>query len=111
MEINGAYPTVALMSVDRGVFSVMRVSWSDKNVKAFINGVLSRTYALYLFTSFSFKYSIKNILLCVYMRVFCSEKSMKLTASPSIESVSEWDGKDSKPPQEEAPLDADWNTD
>ena len=36
---------------------------------------------------------------------------MKLAASPSIESVSEWDGKDAKPPQEEPPLDADWNTD
>ena len=43
VEVNGAYPTVALMSIDRGVYSVMRVSWSDKNVKSFINGVLSRT--------------------------------------------------------------------
>jgi protein disulfide-isomerase A6 len=44
LEINNAYPTVALLSLDRSVYAVQRVSWSLKNVKDFITGVLSGRY-------------------------------------------------------------------
>lgn len=41
LDINFVYPTIALLSVERKVYAVQKVSWSAKNVKTFINGVLS----------------------------------------------------------------------
>ncbi len=41
LNINFVYPTLALLSAERKVYAVQRMSWSAKNAKAFINGVLS----------------------------------------------------------------------
>ena len=43
LEINSVYPSVALLSGEKKIYSVLKVSWSEKNVQSFINGVLSRT--------------------------------------------------------------------
>ncbi len=43
LETNDAYPSLSLLSTDRRVYNTMRVSWSEKNARVFINGVLSRT--------------------------------------------------------------------
>ena len=44
LQINNAYPTMAVFSLDRKVFAVQKVSWSGKNVGAFLNGVISGRY-------------------------------------------------------------------
>jgi protein disulfide-isomerase A6 len=41
LDINFAYPTLALVSTERKVYAVQRVSWSVKNAVAFIEGVMS----------------------------------------------------------------------
>ena len=41
LQINNAYPTLAVLSVEKKVFAVQKVSWSAKNAKAFLNGVIS----------------------------------------------------------------------
>ena len=41
LEINYAYPTVAVLSTGKKVFKVHKGSWSLKNVKSFLQGVLS----------------------------------------------------------------------
>lgn len=43
LEINAVYPSVAVFSGDKKLYNVQRVSWSEKNVKGFISGVLSGT--------------------------------------------------------------------
>ncbi len=43
LSINGNYPTLAVLSPDKKVFAVPKVSWSVKNIKAFLTGVLSGT--------------------------------------------------------------------
>jgi protein disulfide-isomerase A6 len=41
LEINGNFPTMAVLSVDKKAFVVPKVSWSKKNLQAFMQGVLS----------------------------------------------------------------------
>lgn len=41
LNINSAYPTLSVLSLDKKVFAVQKVSWSAKNVKAFLNGIIS----------------------------------------------------------------------
>jgi len=71
LEINFAYPTLALLSAERKVYAVQRMSWSAKNAKAFVNGVLSG-----------------------------SERKSKFETVPTIVMTSAWDGKDAKPQEE-----------
>ena len=40
------FPTVAVLSAEKKVFAVQRISWSKKNVQSFLNGVLSGRYGL-----------------------------------------------------------------
>lgn len=41
LSINGNFPTLAMVSVDKKAFAVPKVSWSKKNLQAFLQGVLS----------------------------------------------------------------------
>ena len=41
LNINNAYPTLSVLSIEKKVFAVQKVSWSAKNVKAFLNGIIS----------------------------------------------------------------------
>ena len=41
LDINFAFPTVAVVSMAKKVYAVQKVSWSTKNVKSFISGVVS----------------------------------------------------------------------
>ena len=80
LAINYAYPTVAVLSASKKVYAVQRVSWSLKNIKSFLNGIISgseRTTAL-------------------------ANKSV-----PAVVKVKAWDGKDAAPPEEE-PLGEDY---
>lgn len=76
LDINFAYPTLALLSTERKVFAVQKLSWSVKNAKTFINGVLSG-----------------------------SDRKSKLAEVPTVVSVQAWDGKDATLAQDEIPLD------
>lgn len=74
--INGNFPTVAVFSAEKKSFAVNRLSWSAKNVKDFMQGVLSGT-----------------------------EKTSAVAAMPAVNTVSAWDGKDGKLEVDEIPLD------
>lgn len=76
LEINNVYPTLTLVSADRKVFAVQRLSWSVKNAVSFVNGVLSG-----------------------------SNQKTKLNELPKVVKVSAWDGKDASPPVDDIPLD------
>ena len=76
LEINSAYPSVSIISVEKKVFATMRTSWSSKNINSFLNGILSGT-----------------------------EKKSSFGAAPTIVKVSAWDGKDGQAPKEEMSLD------
>lgn len=78
LDINSAYPSIVVVSLDKKRYAVQKVSWNLKNIKAFVNGVLSG-----------------------------SERKSALSVIPTIASVSVWDGKDAAPPAEE-PLDPDF---
>jgi hypothetical protein len=41
LSINGNYPNIAVVSMEKNVFAVPKMSWSKKNIQAFLNGVLS----------------------------------------------------------------------
>jgi hypothetical protein len=41
LNINGNFPTLAMLSVGKKAFAVPRASWSKKNMKEFMQGVLS----------------------------------------------------------------------
>ena len=41
LNINGNFPTVVVISVEKKAFAVPKVSWSKKNIESFMNGVLS----------------------------------------------------------------------
>ena len=76
LDINYAYPTVAVLSASKKVFAVQRVSWSLKNIKAFLNGITTggeRTTAL-------------------------------AQGVPGVVKVAGWDGKDAAAPADETPL-------
>ena len=77
LDINYAYPTVAVLSASKKVFAVQRVSWSLKNIKSFLNGITTggeRTTSL-------------------------GDKGV-----PGVVKVKGWDGKDAAPPADETPL-------
>ena len=71
------YPTVAVVSTEKKLFAVMRISWNLKNIKAFLNGVLSG-----------------------------SEQRGKLSGDlAKVVKVKDWDGKDGEPIKDEISLD------
>lgn len=37
------YPGLAVLTVEKKVYATLRLSLNEKNIKAFLNGVLSRT--------------------------------------------------------------------
>ena len=41
LNINNNYPTLAVLSLEKKVYAVQKVSWSSKNAKSFLNGVVS----------------------------------------------------------------------
>jgi protein disulfide-isomerase A6 len=41
LEINNNFPNVAVVSLEKGVYAVPKMSWSKKNVEAFLKGVLA----------------------------------------------------------------------
>ena len=76
LDINYAYPTVAVLSASKKVFAVQRVSWSLKNIKSFLNGITTG-----------------------------GERTTALRGDvPAVVKVKGWDGKDAKPPADETPL-------
>ena len=44
LGINNAYPTLAVISMEKKVFVVQKVSWNQKNIKNFLSGVISGRY-------------------------------------------------------------------
>ena len=76
LDVSQSYPTISVMSVEKKIYSTLKLSWSVKNIKSFLNGVLSG-----------------------------SEKTQKLAAMPKAGSYKAWDGKDAKVEIEEPPLD------
>lgn len=46
LGINNAYPTLAVISMEKKVFVVQKVSWNQKNIKNFLSGVISGRYVL-----------------------------------------------------------------
>jgi protein disulfide-isomerase A6 len=41
LNINGNFPTVAVVSLEKNVYAVLKVSWSQKNIQAFLSGALN----------------------------------------------------------------------
>jgi protein disulfide-isomerase A6 len=41
LDINFAYPTIAVLSASKKVYAVQKLSWSLKNIKAFLKGIIS----------------------------------------------------------------------
>lgn len=41
LTVNGNFPTLAVLSTEKKVFAVPKLSWNRKNMGAFLNGVLS----------------------------------------------------------------------
>jgi len=76
LTINNNYPTLAVLSAEKKVYAVPKVSWNAKNIKAFLNGVLAG-----------------------------SEKIDTLSSIPKLSSVTAWDGKDGVLEVEEMSLD------
>lgn len=68
LNLGSGYPAVVALSLSKNVFSVMRSSFTKKNVEQYINGLLSGR-----------------------------EASYKLQELPKIKTVEPWDGKDKKP--------------
>lgn len=45
VEATFGYPAMVVLAKDKGIYSVMRASWGEKNIGTFISGVLSGRYA------------------------------------------------------------------
>ena len=41
LDVNNVYPTISVLSNDKGVYSTLKLSWNSKNIKSFLNGVLA----------------------------------------------------------------------
>ena len=67
LNLQSGYPAVVALSLSKSVFSVMRSSYTKKNLELYINGLLSG-----------------------------KEASYKLNGSPKIKKVEKWDGEDKK---------------
>ncbi len=52
LSINNNYPNIAVVSLEKGVFAVPKMSWSKKNIQAFLNGVLSGRYVVKILGNF-----------------------------------------------------------
>mmetsp|Transcript_27363 Transcript_27363/g.45896 ORF Transcript_27363/g.45896 Transcript_27363/m.45896 type:complete len:439 (+) Transcript_27363:55-1371(+) len=77
LSINGNFPTLAMLSVEKKAYAVPKVSWSKKNLKEFMQGVLSGI-----------------------------EKTSPVSGDlPAIVTVTAWDGKDAVLANDEIPLD------
>lgn len=49
MEITFGYPALVVLAKEKGIYGVLRASWTQKNIETFITGVLSGRYVLYHF--------------------------------------------------------------
>jgi len=78
VDVNANYPTVAVLSAEKKASATMRISWSTKNVRTFVDGVLSGTEKI---------------------------APMRGGAVPSLNKVKKWDGKDGELVTDEIPLD------
>lgn len=76
MEVNDAYPTLSCLSLEKKVFTTMRLSWSVKNMKSFIEGVMSGR-----------------------------ERIRSLASAPNVRKVDAWNGEDAVEEVEEMSLD------
>lgn len=77
LGINAIYPSLAVLSAEKKIFAVQKLSWSKKNLSAFLNGVVSG-----------------------------SERTTKMANGvPTIATVKKWDGKDAVLESNEPPLD------
>lgn len=76
LKINAVYPSIAVMSYEKKMFAVNRISWSKKNIESFLNGVMSG-----------------------------GERTAAMASEPSLETIPAWDGKDAELPKEEFSLD------
>lgn len=68
LDVNYVYPTVSILSMEKNVYGTMKLSWNDKNIKEFIQGVLSG-----------------------------KERKNPLKSTLKIVDVKQWDGKDAEP--------------
>ena len=79
LETNNNFPTLSILSAEKGVYATQKASWSKKNSQAFLNGVITGT-----------------------------EKKSKLSGGmPSAVSVKVWDGKDGVMAVEDEPFSLD----
>lgn len=76
LDVNYAYPSLSIISIEKKVYATMRSSWSVKNAVTFLNGILSG-----------------------------AEKKAALGTVPVVVEVGVWDGKDAVAPKEEMSLD------
>lgn len=70
------FPTITVMSAEKKIFAVQKLSWSLKNINSFLNNVLSG-----------------------------SEKLSQMPSIPQITKAKAWDGKDGEIIQDDIPLD------
>jgi len=71
------YPTIAVLSTEKKIFTVLKLSWNKKNIMSFLSGSLSG-----------------------------SEKMNTMSVVPTINKIDKWDGKDGKiDTADEIPLD------
>jgi len=75
LSINVNFPTVAVLSLEKSIYAVLKLSWNKKNIGSFLNSAITGT-----------------------------EKTIKLGAKPSVNSISGWDGKDGVIESDEIPL-------
>lgn len=75
LEVNFNYPTFAVLSTEKKAFAVQKLSWSEKNAKSFLNGVMSG-----------------------------AERTLPMSSLPSVSKVAPWDGKDGEVVKEEFSL-------
>lgn len=76
LGINAAYPTLAVLSVEKKMYAVQKLSWNKQNSVSFLNGLLSG-----------------------------SERTFVMDEVPKIKKVTPWDGKDAVLEVDEFPLD------
>jgi protein disulfide-isomerase A6 len=43
LSINGNFPTVAVLSLEKNIFAVLKLSWNKKNIHSFLNGAITGT--------------------------------------------------------------------
>jgi protein disulfide-isomerase A6 len=77
LDVNSNYPTVAVMSVEKKASATMRISWSSKNLKSFVEGVIAGT-----------------------------ERILPIRGGtlPAVMTITQWNGKDGEMPVDEIPL-------